>query len=234
MCISIPCITECEALAMAIPWATCSKKCTSTNLPTVLAFIPGFLTGLSLIVAIGAQNAFVIKQGLARQYVLLVVVICTLSDLTLIALGAGGLGKIVQSNASFLEVIRWFGVAYLTWFGIKTLRSVFKKEKLITSEYSSESIGKIARTTLALTWLNPHVYLDTVILLGTVSNQFKENRWIFSAGAMLASTLWFAAIGFGAQSAARFMSRPIFWKVLDGVIAAIMFSIAILLAFYNF
>ena len=219
---------------MAIPWATCSKKCTSTNLPTVLAFIPGFLTGLSLIVAIGAQNAFVIRQGLARQHVFLVVIICTLSDLTLIALGAGGLGKIVQSNASFLEVIRWFGVAYLTWFGIKTVRSVFKKEKLITSEYSSESIGKIARTTLALTWLNPHVYLDTVILLGTVSNQFKENRWIFSAGAMLASTLWFAAIGFGAQSAARFMSRPIFWKVLDGVIAAIMFSIAILLAFYNF
>jgi L-lysine exporter family protein LysE/ArgO len=207
---------------------------TSTNLPTVLAFIPGFLTGLSLIVAIGAQNAFVIRQGLARQHVFLVVLICTFSDIALIAVGAGGLGSIVQSNASFLEVLRWFGVAYLTWFGIKTLRSVFKKEKLITSEYSSESIGKIARTTLALTWLNPHVYLDTVILLGTVSNQFKENRWIFSAGAMLASTLWFAAIGFGAQSAARFMSRSIFWKVLDGVIAAIMFSIAILLAFYNF
>jgi len=207
---------------------------TSTNLPIVLAFVPGFFTGLSLIVAIGAQNAFVIRQGLARQYVLLVVVICTLSDIALIALGAGGLGRIVQSNASFLEVIRWFGVAYLTWFGIKTLRSVFKKEVLTTSEYSSVSIGKIVRTTLALTWLNPHVYLDTVILLGTVSNQFKENRWIFSAGAMLASTLWFVAIGFGAQSAARFMSRSIFWKVLDGVIAAIMFSIAILLAFYNF
>lgn len=207
---------------------------TSTNLPIVLAFVPGFFTGLSLIVAIGAQNAFVIRQGLARQYVLLVVMICTLSDIALIALGAGGLGRIVQSNASFLEVIRWFGVAYLTWFGIKTLRSVFKKEVLTTSEYSSLSIGKIARTTLALTWLNPHVYLDTVILLGTVSNQFKENRWIFSAGAMLASTLWFAAIGFGAQSAARFMSRPIFWKILDGVIAVIMFSIAILLAFYNF
>ena len=207
---------------------------TSTNLPIVLAFVPGFFTGLSLIVAIGAQNAFVIRQGLARQYVLLVVMICTLSDIALIALGAGGLGRIVQSNASFLEVIRWFGVAYLTWFGIKTLRSVFKKEVLTTSEYSSVSIGKIVRTTLALTWLNPHVYLDTVILLGTVSNQFKENRWIFSAGAMLASTLWFVAIGFGAQSAARFMSRSIFWKVLDGVIAAIMFSIAILLAFYNF
>lgn len=207
---------------------------TSTNLPTVLAFIPGFLTGLSLIVAIGAQNAFVIRQGLARQHVFLVVAICTLSDISLIALGAGGLGRIVQSNASYLEVIRWFGVAYLTWFGIKTLRSVFKKEVLTTSEYSSVSIGKIVRTTLALTWLNPHVYLDTVILLGTVSSQFKDNRWIFSAGAMLASTLWFAAIGFGAQSAARFMSRPIFWKVLDGVIAAIMFSIAILLALYNF
>ncbi len=207
---------------------------TSTNLPTVLAFIPGFLTGLSLIVAIGAQNAFVIRQGLARQHVFLVVLICTFSDIALIALGAGGLGSIVQSNASFLEVLRWFGVAYLTWFGIKTLRSVFKKEVLTTSEYSSVSIGKIVRTTLALTWLNPHVYLDTVILLGTVSNQFKENRWIFSAGAMLASTLWFTAIGFGAQSAARFMSRPIFWKVLDGVIAAIMFSIAILLALYNF
>ncbi|MCX6435152.1 MAG: LysE family transporter, partial [Actinobacteria bacterium] len=115
---------------------------TSTNLPTVLDFIPGFLTGLSLIVAIGAQNAFVIRQGLARQHVFLVVAICTLSDISLIALGAGGLGRIVQSNASYLEVIRWFGVAYLTWFGIKTLRSVFKKEVLTTSEYSSVSIGK--------------------------------------------------------------------------------------------
>ena len=135
----------------------------------MIALIPGFLTGLSLIIAIGAQNAFVIKQGLLRQHVLLIVLICATSDAILIFLGTGGLGALVQSNQGLLEVIRWFGVAYLTWFGIKSVKSAFTNQSLEASESPTVSALKVATTALALTWLNPHVYLDTVILLGSVA-----------------------------------------------------------------
>jgi L-lysine exporter family protein LysE/ArgO len=200
----------------------------------VIALIPGFLTGLSLIIAIGAQNAFVIKQGLLRQHVLLIVLICATSDAVLIFLGTGGLGALVQSNQGLLEVVRWFGVAYLTWFGIKSVRSAFSKQSLSASESPTVSALKVATTALALTWLNPHVYLDTVILLGSVANQFEADRWYFAIGASVASVLWFTAIGFGARAASKYMSRPIFWKILDSLIAIVMFSIAITLAFFNF
>ena len=200
----------------------------------MIALVPGFLTGLSLIIAIGAQNAFVIKQGLLRQHVLLIVLICAISDAVLIFLGTGGLGALVQSNQGLLEVVRWFGVAYLTWFGIKSAKSVFTNQSLQASESSTVSAIKVATTVLALTWLNPHVYLDTVILLGSVANQFDSDRWYFATGASVASVLWFTAIGFGARAASKYMSRPIFWKVLDSLIALIMFSIAITLAFFNF
>lgn len=200
----------------------------------MIALVPGFLTGLSLIIAIGAQNAFVIKQGLLRQHVLLIVLICAISDAVLIFLGTGGLGALVQSNQGLLEVVRWFGVAYLTWFGIKSAKSAFTNQSLQASESSTVSAIKVATTVLALTWLNPHVYLDTVILLGSVANQFNSDRWYFATGASVASVLWFTAIGFGARAASKYMSRPIFWKVLDSLIALIMFSIAITLAFFNF
>ena len=200
----------------------------------MIALVPGFLTGLSLIIAIGAQNAFVIKQGLLRQHVLLIVLICAISDAVLIFLGTGGLGALVQSNQGLLEVVRWFGVAYLTWFGIKSAKSAFTNQSLQASESSTVSAIKVATTVLALTWLNPHVYLDTVILLGSVASQFDSDRWYFATGASVASVLWFTAIGFGARAASKYMSRPIFWKVLDSLIALIMFSIAITLAFFNF
>jgi len=200
----------------------------------VIALIPGFLTGLSLIIAIGAQNAFVIKQGLLRQHVLLIVLICATSDAILIFLGTGGLGALVQSNQGLLEVVRWFGVAYLTWFGIKSVRSAFSNQSLSASENPTVSAIKVATTALALTWLNPHVYLDTVILLGSVANQFEADRWYFAIGASVASVLWFTTIGFGARAASKYMSRPIFWKILDSLIAIVMFSIAITLAFFNF
>jgi L-lysine exporter family protein LysE/ArgO len=200
----------------------------------VIALIPGFLTGLSLIIAIGAQNAFVIKQGLLRQHVLLIVLICATSDAVLIFLGTGGLGALVQSNQGLLEVVRWFGVAYLTWFGIKSVRSAFSNQSLSASENPTVSAVKVATTALALTWLNPHVYLDTVILLGSVANQFEADRWYFAIGASVASVLWFTTIGFGARAASKYMSRPIFWKILDSLIAIVMFSIAITLAFFNF
>lgn len=200
----------------------------------MLALVPGFLTGLSLIIAIGAQNAFVIRQGLLRQHVLLVVAICAISDAALIFLGTGGLGTLIQSKPSLIEFIRWFGVAYLTWFGIRSIRSVFKDQSLVTGEGSEMNRLKIVATSLSLTFLNPHVYLDTVILLGSLANQFNNDRWFFAIGSTLASFVWFTAIGFGARAASRFMSKPIFWKILDSLIAVVMFTIAITLAFYDF
>ncbi len=200
----------------------------------MLALVPGFVTGLSLIIAIGAQNAFVIRQGLLRQHVLLIVAICAISDATLIFLGTGGLGTLIQSKPSLLEFIRWFGVIYLTWFGVRSIRSAFKNQSLEATAGSAISKSTIVSTCLSLTFLNPHVYLDTVILLGSIANQFENNRWFFAVGASFASIVWFTSIGYGARAASRFMSKPIFWKILDSLIAVVMFTIAISLAFYDF
>jgi L-lysine exporter family protein LysE/ArgO len=197
----------------------------------MFAFLPGFFAGLSLIVAIGAQNAFVIRQGLSRQHVLVVVAICAIADAALIALGIAGLGAIIQGLPWLLEGVRWFGVAYLTWFGIKSVRSAFKNDVMDVSGEQTTSLKKVVAAVLGFTLLNPHVYLDTVILLGSISNQFAEDRWFFGFGAMTASIVWFSAIGFGARAASRFMSKPIFWRVLDSIIAAVMFTIAFYLAF---
>ncbi|MEN9906672.1 MAG: hypothetical protein RL475_870, partial [Actinomycetota bacterium] len=127
----------------------------------VIALMTGFFTGLSLIVAIGAQNAFVIKQGLLRSHVTLVVIVCAFSDALLIVIGTGGLGTIIQSRPDLLDVIRWFGVIYLTWFGIKSVRSAFRNDTLTASDQSEGSWKKVLLTVLAMTYLNPHVYLDT-------------------------------------------------------------------------
>lgn len=200
----------------------------------MLAIIPGFLAGLSLIIAIGAQNAFVIRQGLTKKFVLLTVLICAFSDALLIALGASGLGALIKSNRNILEFVRWFGVIYLLWFAFKSAKSAFKQATLDSAGDASADKKSVILTVLALTFLNPHVYLDTVILLGSISNQFGSDKWFFAFGGMLASFTWFTAIGFGARSASRFMARPIFWKILDSLIAVIMLSIAAFLAFYNF
>jgi L-lysine exporter family protein LysE/ArgO len=200
----------------------------------LIAFLPGFLTGLSLIVAIGAQNAFVIRQGLTRSHVFLVVAICAIADAALIALGIAGLGAAISGLPWLLEVIRWFGVAYLSWFGFKSARAAFKNESLDAAGAAEQSGVKVVTTVLAVTLLNPHCYLDTVILVGSIGNQFGENKWFFGVGAMLASVVWFTSVGYGAKAASSLMSKPIFWRVLDTVIAVIMFSIAITLAFYRF
>lgn len=200
----------------------------------MFAFLPGFFTGLSLIIAIGAQNAFVIRQGLTKRYVFTVVAICSIIDASLIALGIGGLGAAIAGLPWLLEVIRWFGVAYLTWFGIKSLISATKNQTMDASGVESQSAGKVITTVLAMSLLNPHVYLDTVIFVGGVGNTFGENRWFFAYGAMLASLVWFTSIGYGAKAASRFMSKPVFWKVLDGLIAVIMFTLAITLVFFKF
>lgn len=200
----------------------------------MLAVVPGFLTGLSLIVAIGAQNAFVIRQGLAKSYVLLVVVICAAADAALIALGIAGLGALITATPWLLEFIRWFGVAYLTWFGLKSFKRAFSKQQMDLSGSTSDTAKKVAASVLGFTLLNPHVYLDTVILVGSIGNQFGDDRWWFGLGAMAASFVWFFGLGFGAKAASKFMTKPVFWRVLDTAIGVVMFSIAILLAVFDF
>ena len=200
----------------------------------MFALLSGLFAGLSLIIAIGAQNAFVIKQGLTRQHVFLVVAICSASDAFLISLGAGGLGALIQSHSGVLEFVRWFGVIYLTWFGIKSLRAALRTQTLSATSAPAFSRNKVATTTLALTFLNPHVYLDTVILLGAIANQFTGKTWYFAAGAMIGSVIWFTSIGYGAKAASKYMSKPIFWKVLDLLIAVVMFWVAAYLGLHNF
>jgi L-lysine exporter family protein LysE/ArgO len=200
----------------------------------MIAFTSGVASGLALIIAIGAQNAFVIRQGLQRQHVLIVVLLCAISDALLIAAGTAGLGQVIESAPQVLEVIRWFGVSYLAFFGIKSVRSAFKHNALTLEQGAFVSKKKTILTVLGLTFLNPHVYLDTVIFLGSIANQFPSEKWLFSSGAMVASFLWFFFIGFGSKIAARFMVKVIFWKVLDLSVATLMFTLAIYLISYSF
>jgi len=194
------------------------------------AFLPGLLTGLSLIVAIGAQNAFVLRQGLLKKHVLAVVLICAISDAALIVIGVLGLGSLIQLLPWALEVIRWVGVAFLFWYGSTSLRRFMKNESLKAAEAGSGTLKQTVLTVLALTFLNPHVYLDTVIFIGGIANQFQENTWFFAIGAVTASFIWFFSLGFGATKASVLVSKPAFWKILDIFIAAVMYGLAITLA----
>jgi len=200
----------------------------------MIAALTGFATGLGLIIAIGAQNAFVLRQGLRREYVFPIVLFASLSDALLIVVGIAGLGALIQGFPVALEVIRYAGAAYLTWFGIGALRRAMKPTTL---EAASESKGSVVGALLsiaALTFLNPHVYLDTVILLGGVANQFNDDRWLFGLGAASASFVWFFSLGYFAKFLSRFVSNPKFWRVLDSFIAVVMFTIAVLLLFADF
>ena len=200
----------------------------------MISAFSGFFTAISLIAAIGAQNAYVIRQSLTRKHVLLVVVICALADAILIIAGIAGLGALITSAPMLMEFIRWFGVLYLVWFGIKSVRSAFKKQSLDAGSAQSASRKQVVLSILGFTFLNPHVYLDTVILLGSIANQFQSDRWWFGIGAMMSSVVWFFSIGYGAKAAAKYMAKPIFWKILDLSIAAVMFGIAIMLATFSF
>ena len=200
----------------------------------MISAFSGFFTAISLIAAIGAQNAYVIRQSLTRKHVLLVVVICALADAILIIAGIAGLGALITSAPMLMDCIRWCGVLYLAWFGIKSVRSAFKNQSLDAGSAQSASRKQVVLSILGFTFLNPHVYLDTVILLGSIANQFQSDRWWFGIGAMMSSVVWFFSIGYGAKAAAKYMAKPIFWKILDLIIAAVMFGIAIMLATFSF
>ncbi|MEV7345816.1 LysE/ArgO family amino acid transporter [Streptomyces sp. NPDC093544] len=191
----------------------------------------GFGTGLSLIVAIGAQNAFVLRQGIRRDAVLAVVGICALSDAALIALGVGGVGAVVVAWPAALTVVALIGGAFLLVYGFLAALRVLRPSALEAAAVPAGSRRRVLLTCLALTWLNPHVYLDTVFLLGSIAADRGPLRWTFGLGAVLASVCWFAALGFGARLLGRFLARPSAWRVLDGLVATTMVAMgAVLIA----
>lgn len=193
------------------------------------ALLAGLLTGLSLIVAIGAQNAFVLRCGLARHHVGVVVAICAISDLLLIGVGTSGVGAVLTSQPTLLAVLTWLGAGYLLWCGIGSFRSARRPSGLTPADETGPTLRAVAGTALALTYLNPHVYLDTVLMLGTIANSHGSGRWLFAAGAMAGSVLWFSALGFGAHKAGRYLRRPGLWQVLDVIIGCVMIGIAVAL-----
>jgi L-lysine exporter family protein LysE/ArgO len=194
----------------------------------LLAAAAGFGTGLSLIVAIGAQNAFVLRQGIRRDAVLAVVAICALSDAVLIVLGVGGIGTVVAAWPEALTVVGIVGGAFLLGYGALAARRVFRPAT-VTTTMTGAPARRVVLTCLALTWLNPHVYLDTVLLLGSVAASRGDLRWAFATGAVLGSLCWFTALGFGARLLTGFFSRPSSWRLLDGLVAATMVTLGVTL-----
>lgn len=193
-------------------------------------FLTGLGSGASLIIAIGAQNAFVLRQGLRREHVLPVVAICVLSDALLIAAGVAGIGALVKTAPLALEIVRWIGFAFLVGYAVFAARRALKPSTLTAASGVAPSLVATLGMALAITWLNPHVYLDTVLLLGSLSADHGDpGRWVFGAGAATASLLWFSVLGFGARVAAPLFARPVAWRILDAGIAVLMLVLAVLL-----
>jgi len=196
----------------------------------VTAFLFGFATSLSLIVAIGAQNAFVLRQGIRNEHVLPVVILCAVSDLVLIMAGVAGVGALVTAHPQLLAVARYGGAVFLVGYGLLAARRALRPTTLTPSDAGPASLKSVLLTCLALTFLNPHVYLDTVVLLGTLASQQGDARWRFGAGAAAASLVWFFGLGFGARRLAGLFAKPSTWRVLDGVIALTMIGLGVSLA----
>jgi L-lysine exporter family protein LysE/ArgO len=198
------------------------------------ASLSGLLTGLSLIVAIGAQNAYLLRQGLRRAHVGPVVAVCMLSDFALITAGVSGMGALVTRSGWALVMARWLGVAFLTWYGLSSAwRARRPAQALAAGRGDPDGTPRrsAVRRALALTWLNPHVYLDTVLLIGSVgATHGPAGRWWFAVGAAAGSAIWFAGLGYGAHLLAPLLSSPRAWQVLDLAIAATMLLIAVKLA----
>lgn len=217
-------------------------------LPSLLA---GLGIGLSLIVAIGAQNLFVLRQGLRREHVVAVAAVCAASDAALIALGVSGVGLVLQTVPWLIDVVRWAGAIFLAGYGLLAARRAWRPsgQSLAPGEPAPGAtatgadaagpgtsgrirtatrtrLAPVLLTCLALTWLNPHVYLDTVFLLGSVASTHGEARWLFATGAMVASVVWFFGLAFGARHLGRWLATPRAWRILDAVIAVVMLGIA--------
>lgn len=196
------------------------------------SYLQGFAIGFSLILAIGAQNAFVLKQGLKQQHIFWICLLCALSDATLIALGVFGLAALMQQFPMMITIARHAGAVFLMVYGAQHIKQALQANQSIQLDAQSEqSLWKILGICLALTWLNPHVYLDTVVLLGSISTQFAQMKLYFALGAISASFLFFFALGYGARLLLPVFKNPKAWQVLDVMIAVVMWSIALSLVF---
>jgi L-lysine exporter family protein LysE/ArgO len=191
-------------------------------------FLTGFLLGGSLIIAIGAQNAFILRQGLLRSHVFILCLICAASDAVLIATGVGGLGRIIDNHPEFVRIVTWAGAAFLIAYALIALRRALKPAAMIAAETGAGSLKSAVAQCLAFTFLNPHVYLDTVVLVGSISSRYQgDAKLMFAAGAMTASFVWFFGLGYGARLLQPVFARPAAWRVLDLLIAAVMTLIAV-------
>jgi len=191
-------------------------------------FLAGLSLGFSLIIAIGSQNAFVLKKGLKKEHVFTICFICALSDAILITLGVSGFSAIISSSPWVEPLARYGGALFLFSYGARSFWAAIRNDAgLAPADNSTSSLGLAITTCLAFTWLNPHVYLDTVVLLGAVSAQFPGQKTQFISGAVVASFLFFFALGYGARTLTPIFSKPLSWKILDFLIGIIMWSIAI-------
>ncbi len=212
----------------------------------VNSLVAGLGLGFSLIVAIGAQNLFVLRQGIRREHVGLVAAICAISDAALILIGITGIGAATQALPWLIVAVRWAGALFLVGYGLlaarralfpsgETLQPQAESDAAPAAAHDPGSTGTatrtrmlpVAMTCLALTWLNPHVYLDTVFLLGSVGATHNDQRWLFAAGAMTASVLWFFSLGYGARFLGRWLSSVLAWRILDGLIAVVMIVLGV-------
>src|SRR3954449_11854178 len=202
-----------------------------TDPAALLALTSGLALGLGLIVAIGAQNAFVLRQGLRLEHVPAVGAVCALSDLTLIAAGVLGAGAALARVAWLIPVVCFAGAAFLLGYGVMAARRALRPGTLLPDATGVRAgLAVTVGTCLALTWLNPHVYLDTVVLLGSMSSTYGEHRWQFAAGAGIGSVVWFTGLGYGARLLRPVFARPSAWRVLDAGIAVVMVGLAVSLA----
>ena len=194
----------------------------------LVQFAQGFGMGGGLIVAIGAQNAYVLSQAVRKNYLLTIPLVCIVCDAVLIAVGVSGVGALVASSPRLAGLATWGGAAFLFWYGARAFKSALQGGSLEAEKAAAPSLKIAVLATLAVTLLNPHVYLDTVILLGSVSGQYGQTgRILFGAGAVTASILWFFSLSFGGRILAPFFRRPVAWRILDGLVCAVMWTIAL-------
>jgi L-lysine exporter family protein LysE/ArgO len=190
--------------------------------------LEGFLLGAGLIIAIGAQNAFILRQGLLRSHVFALCLICALSDALLIALGVAGLGTLISRNPAAIKFVAFGGALFLLSYAFVAARRAANPEPMATRTDQAHALKPAMATVLAFTFLNPHVYLDTVVLIGSISAQYAgARRLAFATGAVLASFVWFFALGYGARWLAPLFARPIAWQILDIIIALIMTALGL-------